>query len=159
MLKSAKAKLVMFLSFVSMLGAQAQTENTNVTDSDLQKFADIFMEVQTENQNVQQEMVKVIKENGLEPQRFQEIQKAQMDPNTTAEVTDEETKSYEAVMSVLMEMQPKFEAKMQKIVTDNGLTLERYQKVATVIQTDTALQQKLQNIIVARQSGNENTEG
>lgn len=153
MLTFTKVKLMLFMSFFGMLTvmAQTQTQSKPVTDDELQKFITIFTQVQMENQKIQQEMLKVVEENGLTPQRFQEIQQAQANPNSTAEVSAEEKKSYDAVMSILQEMQPALEAQMLKIVTDNGFSEERYTEVAQQIQTDTALQQKLQNMLMASQ--------
>lgn len=153
MLKFTKVKLMLFMSFFGMLSVMAQTQAQSkaVTDEELKQFVTIFTKVQMENQKIQQDMLKVVEENGLTPQRFQKIQQAQANPNSTAEVSAEEKKSYDAVMSVLKEMQPEFEAKMLKIVTENGFSEERYTEVAQQIQTDPALQQKLQSIMMAGQ--------
>ena len=69
--------------------AQAQT---TISTAELTKFADAFQEVQVENQAAQQEMMGIIKTEGLDVQRFTEIQKAQMNPETEVEATDEELK-------------------------------------------------------------------
>ena len=52
----------------------------NITTAELSKFADAFQEVQVENQAAQQKMMGIIKDEGLDVQRFTEIQKAQMNP-------------------------------------------------------------------------------
>ncbi|RXG15411.1 putative protein DUF4168 [Leeuwenhoekiella aestuarii] len=143
----------------SLTAAAQQTQaaasvkaQTNVTTAELNKFADAFQEVQVENQAAQQKMMGVIKEEGLDVQRFTEIQKAQMNPEAKVEATDEELKMHAAVVAELKKMQPALESKMQEIIADHGLTLDRYKAVAMALQQDKSLQQKFQGIMMKKQT-------
>ena len=128
---------------------KAQTE---ITTAELNKFADAFQEVQVENQAAQQKMMGIIKNEGLDVQRFTEIQKAQMNPEAEVEATDEELKMHAAVVTELKKMQPELESKMQAIITDHDLTLDRYKAVAMALQQDKSLQQKFQEIMIKKQT-------
>ncbi|MEH6408597.1 MAG: DUF4168 domain-containing protein [Leeuwenhoekiella sp.] len=128
------------------------TAATEVSTAELNKFADAFQEVQVENQTAQQKMMGIIKDKGLDVQRFNEIQKSKMDPNSTVEVTDEELKMHAAVVAELEKMQPELETKMEAIIEDSGLTLDRYKAVAMALQNDKTLQQKFQGIIIKKQT-------
>ena len=143
----------------SLTAAAQQTQaaasvkaQTDVTTAELNKFADAFQEVQVENQAAQQKMMGVIKEEGLDVQRFTEIQKAQMNPEAKVEATDEELKMHAAVVAELKKMQPALESKMQEIIADHGLTLDRYKAVAMALQQDKSLQQKFQGIMMKKQT-------
>lgn len=129
--------------------AQAQT---TISTAELNKFADAFQEVQVENQAVQQEMMGIIKTEGLDVQRFTEIQKAQMNPETEVEATDEELKKHAAVVAELKKMQPALETKMAGIIEEHGLTLNRYKAVAMALQQDKELQKKFQGIMMKKQT-------
>ena len=124
----------------------------NITTAELSKFADAFQEVQVENQAAQQKMMGIIKDEGLDVQRFTEIQKAQMNPEAEVEATDEELKMHAAVVTELKKMQPALETKMAGIIEDHGLTLDRYKAVAMALQQDKELQKKFQGIMMKKQT-------
>ncbi|QLE01172.1 DUF4168 domain-containing protein [Galbibacter sp. BG1] len=163
MLKTKSLKIIFI--FVALLGSTtifgqvqapqpaAPAKATNVSDADLQKFAEAYMSIQQENQKAQQQMAAKIQEEGLELERFNEIHKASMDPNTEVEATDEELAMHKAAVSELEKMQPALEAKMKGIIEESGLTMERYQTVAMSVQADQGLQQKLQGIMMKMTQG------
>ena len=124
----------------------------NITTAELSKFADAFQEVQVENQAAQQKMMGIIKDEGLDVQRFTEIQKAQMNPEAEVEATDEELKMHAAVVAELQKMQPALETKMAGIIEDPGLTLDRYKAVAMALQQNKELQKKFQGIMMKKQT-------
>lgn len=132
--------------------AATMKAQTDVTTAELSKFADAFQEVQVENQAAQQKMMGIIKEEGLEVERFSEIQKAQMNPEAEVEATDEELKMHAAVVTELQKMQPELESKMQEIIGEHGLTLDRYKAVAMALQQDKDLQKKFQGIMMKKQT-------
>ncbi len=151
MLKSVKLNLFLFVAMVGTVGMSAQTSaTTDVSEKELNKFADAYQAVQTENRNAQQEMMTLIQDNGLEVARFQEIQKAQADPNTELDATEAELKSHQKIMGELQKMQPELQTRMEGIIQDNGLTMQRYQEVAAAVQADRELQQELQAIMVKK---------
>ncbi|WP_292245999.1 DUF4168 domain-containing protein, partial [Mesonia sp.] len=98
-----------------------------------------------------------INESGLEVERFQEIQKAQMDPNTKVDATEKELTAHKTIMAEIQAMQPELQSEMEALIKKKGLTMQRYQEVAAAIQSDAALQQKLQAIMMKKQTGG--TEG
>ncbi|MBW2961476.1 DUF4168 domain-containing protein [Mesonia aestuariivivens] len=157
MLKKAKLNLFLFLATVGTIGMSAQTEAKKVTDQDLSNFADAYQAVQVENQKAQQEMVTMIEESGLDVNKFQEIQKAQMDPNTEVDATKEELAAHQELMTEIQAMQPKLQTQKEGLIKEKGLTMQRYQEVAAAIQNDQALQQKLQAIMMKKQTSG--TEG
>ncbi|MEH6657146.1 DUF4168 domain-containing protein [Leeuwenhoekiella marinoflava] len=143
----------------SLTAAAQQTQaaasvktQTDVSVAELNKFADAFQQVQVENQAAQEKMMGIIKNEGLDVERFTEIQKAQMNPEAKVEATDEELKMHAAVVTELQKMQPELESKMQEIIADHGLTLDRYKAVAMALQQDKSLQQKFQGILMKKQT-------
>ena len=143
----------------SLTAAAQQTQaaasvktQTDVSVAELNKFADAFQQVQVENQAAQEKMMGIIKNEGLDVERFTEIQKAQMNPEAKVEATDKELKMHAAVVTELQKMQPELESKMQEIIADHGLTLDRYKAVAMALQQDKSLQQKFQGILMKKQT-------
>ncbi|PZW39226.1 uncharacterized protein DUF4168 [Mesonia algae] len=150
MLKSNHMKN--FILALTLLFSAVTLAQTEVSDADLNKFADAYKAVQIENQEVQQEMVEMIKKEGLELSRFQTIQQASVNPNKEVEATQEEMDIYKKVITEIEKMQPELQKEMSDIITDNGLTLDRYQEIGAALQSDQALQQKLQTMMMKQQT-------
>lgn len=150
MLKSVKLRNVfLFIAMMGTFGVFAQ-ENA-VSDAELTQFAKAYQEMQVQNQEAQQEMVKIIEAEGMDVQRFSAIQKASIDPNQEVEATDAEMKMHENAIAKMQEMQPEMEKKATDKIVATGLTMERFEALAAVIQNDQALQQRLQTILMKNQ--------
>lgn len=126
---------------------QQQQEKIEVSDAELQKFAQAYQQMRLVNQEAQQKMLKVVQDEGFEVQRFNEIHQASMDPNKEVEMTDEEKAKHEETVKKIEAMQPEFQTKMEEVITSSGLSLERYQQLAMALQTDPQLQQRLRDVM------------
>lgn len=124
--------------------APAPTQQIEVTDAELTEFAQIFQQVRVVNQQAQQEMIEVVQEEDFELQRFNEIHQAKMNPEKEAELTEKEEKRYALVVAELETIQPKFQKKMQDIISESDLSMERYQQLAMALRSNPELQQRLQ---------------
>jgi len=145
MLTTRRITSWLLFTLIGVMGAFAQEEQKEeVSEEELKQFASAFQQVQVVSQEAQQEMVKAIEEEGLEVMRFNEIQQAQQDPNQEAEATGEELKKYEAATGELERIQVEAQRLMQERIAEEGLTVDRYQEIAAIIQGDPELQQKLQ---------------
>lgn len=150
MIKSLKNKsLFLFAFIVGSMSLFAQEQD--VSDKELGQFADAFTEVQIQNQKSQQKMIAVIKEEGLEVERFNEIQQAVMDPNKESDATEAEKEKHENATSKLEKMQPEIEKEVIASIESTGISINDYESLAAKIQQDQGLQQRLQAIIVKRQ--------
>ncbi|QDO94505.1 hypothetical protein FNB79_11185 [Formosa sediminum] len=148
MIKSLKTSvLLLFVCVSTTLMAQEQ----DVSDKELGQFADAFTEVQIQNQKSQQKMIAVIKEEGLEVERFNEIQQAVMDPNKESDATEAEKEKHENATIKLEKMQPEIEKEVIASIESTGISINDYESLAAKIQQDQGLQQRLQAIIVKRQ--------
>ncbi|SDX44619.1 DUF4168 domain-containing protein [Aequorivita viscosa] len=150
MFKSLKLKSL-FL-FVTVLGSVASFAQENeVSDAELNKFADAYINMQMQNQEAQQEMIAIIQNEGLKVERFSEIDQATMDPNKESDATPAELKMHANATDKMKKMQPALEKKAIEGIESKGLTFERFQELATVIQQDQSLQQRLQDILMKSQ--------
>lgn len=126
---------------------QQKQATPDISDEELQKFVDAFQEIQVENQKIQQKMIAEIQEEGMEVQRFSEIQQAQQNPNQEVEMTAEEEKAIENLMPKLQTIQQESQTVMQEKIKSAGLTMNRYQEIAQMIQQSPELQKKLQSMM------------
>jgi hypothetical protein len=119
----------------------------SVTDTEMEQFAGVFVELQTMNQQIQQEMVTAVQEEGIEVQRFNEIMNAQQDPNQEVDATQDELENFAAAGQAIQQIQQSAQQDMQKVITDSELSLNRYQAIMAAMRNNTGLQQRLQEQI------------
>jgi hypothetical protein len=123
---------------------QQQQVNIDVSDAELEKFASAAQMVKQENQKADMEMQKAIQDEGLSVQKFQQIARSQQNPNAETNATENDMQSFEAVNKQLQKIQAETRDKIETQIQEEGLTLQRYQKILMAIQQDRELQQRLQ---------------
>lgn len=129
------------------LPQQQQTVDIDVSDEELSKFADAYQKIRMVNQQAQQEMAKKVEDSGFDIQRFNEIHQASLDPNTEVDATEDELTKHKEVVSEIEGMQGEFQKEMENAISEEGLDVARYEKIAMALQTDTELQQRLQQLM------------
>ena len=150
MLKSVKFKSV-FL-FVTMLGTFGLfAQDNQVSEAELTKFANAYIELQVQNQTAQQKMVQIIEAEGIDVQRFSAIQQASMNPELKVEATDEEIKMHQSAIEKIQKLQPELEKEASQRIIATGLTMERFEALAGLIQKDKSLQQRVEAILMKSQ--------
>lgn len=150
MFKSVKIKSVfLFVAMIGTFGLFAQEKE--VSDTELTQFANAYQEMQIQSQAAQKEMVKIIEAEDMDVQRFSIIQQASMDPNQEVEATEAEMKMRDNAIAKMQKMQPELEKEATEKILASGLTMERFEALAAVIQNDQALQQRLQAILMKNQ--------
>lgn len=122
---------------------QTEVEQIEVSDSELEKFAQAFQRIRMMNQQAQQEMSALVQDEDMEIARFNQIHQASLDPEVEIETTQEEEEKYERISTEIEEMQVKFQEQMEELITEQDLTIEKYQQIATQLQTDPELQERL----------------
>lgn len=138
----------MILIMVSVMVVSAQTgQEEKVSKEEIKQFASAFQQVQTVSQLAHQEMVKTVEGEGLEVQRYNEIQQGQQDPNQEVNATDGQLKQYQAAAQQLEEIQVQAQHEIQDKIIEEGLTLNRYQEIVAIVQNSPELQQKVQEHI------------
>lgn len=140
-------KIAGFLLFFMFTATSllAQADQGKVTDAELNKFATVFQQMRMMNQEVQQKMAQTVAEEEMEIQRFNEIHTAQLDPAKEVKTSSEEQEKYEDIVSEIEKVQLDFQEKMEAAIQQSGLSVERYQQIATRLQTDSKLQERLRN--------------
>lgn len=136
------AGLFLFLVF-STTALMAQVEQTKISEAELSKFAETFQKMRMMNQEAQMKMSEVITAEDLEINRFNEIHKGKTDPSVDDSATAEETEKYETAISEIEGMQTDFQKQMEDLITQGGLSVEKYQMIATQLQNDPQLQERL----------------
>jgi uncharacterized membrane protein YhiD involved in acid resistance len=154
-------KIAAFFLFFTVLGSTAmfaqtpqqlpqqdqQMEKVEVSEAELQKFANAFQAITAIGQQAQQEMAGVVEKKGMDIQRFNEVHQATLDPQAEVTVTSEEQEQHQEIISELETMQVEFQGEMTKVITEVGLTPERYEQIAMGLQYDEELQNRLRAVL------------
>src|SRR5690554_6408702 len=150
MFKNVKLKtLLLFVAILGSLSVFSQEEE-KVSDVELDKFAVAYINLQAQNQEAQEELMAIIEKEGLPLDRFNAIQKSNME-NTKVEASDSEIKMHAKITVKIQELQPTLEAKAMEGIKSSGLTVEQFEEMVAVIQQDQALQQRLQTMVLQKQ--------
>nr|WP_297788229.1 DUF4168 domain-containing protein [uncultured Allomuricauda sp.] len=151
-LKSFKTLVVCIATIgacgLSHVNAQEQVE---VSDAELNKIASAFQDIQKVNMEAQQQVMQTVKDSGFEPNRFNEMYQASASPEKTVDASDEEKERFGKLMNEIQQMQVGFTQQIEEIIGNEGLTMERYQKIAMALQTDTELQGRLRTALEQQQ--------
>ncbi len=150
-MKLKKLFSVLFIFAIVTTGALAQVpqqmpqqQSTEVSDNEIEKFATAFREVQVIDQQVQQDMTTAVQEEGVDIQRFNEYIAAQQTPGQEMQASEEEMEQFAEAYQQIEEIQMEAQKEMEEVITENDLTIPRYQEIAMAIQANPELMQKLQ---------------
>ena len=126
---------------------EQQQQSAEVTDAELTQFVQALQGVQQVAMEAQQKMMQLVKDEGMEFARFNEIHQASVDPEVEVEATPEEKATHEKIIGQFESMQAGLQQQLEEFISQQGLTLERYEQIAMRIQTDTQLQQRIQQML------------
>lgn len=127
---------------------QQRGGNTDVSDSELKKFAEIQNEVQEVREGTRKEMMSAVEDEGLDVNQFSKIRRAQMSGDSTAQaqVSDAELQKFKKAQEEMQKVQQKAQKKVQKKIEKSGISTQRFEEISTAVKQDRELQQKLQNM-------------
>ncbi|MFW5773629.1 MAG: DUF4168 domain-containing protein, partial [Tangfeifania sp.] len=115
---------IFFFAGIALTFAQNPQETVEpadpagISDTEMKQFAGVFTELQALNQQIQQEMVTAVQEEGIEVQRFNEIMNAQQDPNQEVDATEEELETFAAAGQAIEQIQQEAQQDMEKVITE-----------------------------------------
>lgn len=124
-----------------------ETQQINVSDAELEKFANAIQALQTAEQDSQQKMMAIVEEQDLSIEKFNEIHQAKMQ-NAEVKASEEDQKKHQKAVAKLEELQSEIMQLMESIVTSKGLSMERFQQIAAAMQSSPELQQRLQQLMM-----------
>ncbi len=126
-----------------------QAPQTEVSQQELQKFANIVKKLQPLQRGALSQIQGAIKQQNLSEQRFGEIYQSQKNPQAqpTKKVTPEEKKKFAQVNAEIAKIQETTQSKMEEAVRAEGLKTSRFNQIFSAIRSNPALMQKVQQMI------------
>ncbi len=146
-------KISLFALSIAFISTSAMGQETEYSDSDMEMFASAFQEVQSVNQEIQNEMVGAIEEEGLDVQQFNQIQQATQAEGEDTEISEEDMAKYQKSMEAIQKVQTEAQDKMKKVIEESGMSMEKYQEIMRAVQEDPAIQAKLQKMMESQGQG------
>lgn len=115
-----------------------------VSDKEIEQFADAFREIQVIDQQIQQEMINKVQEEGVDVQRFNDYLNARQNQGQEIDASEKELEQFAEAYQEIEKIQEKALQEMEQVITQNDLTTDRYQEIAMAIQANPDLLEKLQ---------------
>lgn len=157
--KQSAAFVLVFLLMAGSVFAQGnpmqqqmqQTQPDSITNEELKKFSAVTSEV---NEKIDAEIVSLLADKEMDPERFQEIMMKQRNPQTdSANVTDQEQKTIDEVQPKLMKVQQK---EIMNAMENNGLKPQRFQAIVKALQSNPEVVKRYRKITQEQQQNNQN---
>ncbi len=152
--KQSAAFVLVFLLMAGSVFAQGnpmqqkmqQTQADSISDEELKKFAAVTSDV---NEKIDAEIVSLLDDKEMDPERFQEIMMKQRNPQSdSADVTDQEQKTIDEVQPKLMKVQQK---EIMNAMEKNGLQPQRFQAIVKALQSNPEVVKRYRQITQEQQ--------
>lgn len=127
---------------------QNQQQEIEVSDSELQTFAEIMQQAQQLQRQAQMSIMNAVKESDLEMNRFQEISQAQRQ-GQEVDMTQEEQEAYSDIQEVMNEEQEKMGEEITSVFDNSSMERQRYMEINTALRGNKELQDRLKQIMGA----------
>lgn len=137
----------------TMKGNAQGSSDVDVSDKEVDQFVSAFQSAQSVQQEMQQKMMSSIKDKGMTVEEFTKMRKESMDPEKDMSGSADKQKKFKQVKGEIEKIQPKMQKKVESAIEESGLTMKRYQAIASAVRSDQSLQQKIQKKMAAQQAG------
>ncbi len=126
-----------------------QASEGDINPEELQKFANAFKLVQQLEQESIETMFEIVESEGFSRERFGEILQAQQNPQAqpNVEVSQEESDKFDNAIDKIAKNRQETIVNMQQAVVAEGLDVERYDQILSIVKDDEKLQKQVLEMI------------
>lgn len=126
-----------------------QPSQTDVSQEELQKFANAVKKLQPIQQEAESQINQAIQQQDLSEERFGEIYQSRQNPKAKPEkkITREENKKFEQVSTKIQEIQQATQTRMEQTVRTEGLDIQRFNQIFLSLKRNPELLQKVRQLI------------
>lgn len=144
-LKKSFILVFAFLFGLNTYSFSQMPQGEHPSDEEFSTFIDAFKKVQVIDQQAQEEIISTIDGEGLEVERFNEIQQAAQHPDHNIGLTEKEQEKFNAAVVKIQEIQTNAQQQMQQDIEKQGISVQRYQEIVGLIQQTPELMEKFRN--------------
>lgn len=116
------------------------------SDDELKLFIKANKKVSALQAETEQKMTKVIEDEGLTVERFNEILELQRDPKKRAEASPEDMNSFNNAAQVIIEENRKAEQEMAVSIESEGINLDTYKEIMVAFQQSPEVQNRIREL-------------
>ncbi len=124
---------------------QQQQVDVDVSDKEMERFVKVSDELEVVQQGAQEKMMNAIEENGLDVQRYSEIEQATRS-GQEVDMSSEEEQAYQKTSEIVQAEQMKIQEEAQKLLNEHDFKEERYMKISQALRSDQELMEKYREI-------------
>ena len=135
-------QLGFIIAFFGFIFAQAQ----EVTDYDLQNFARAYKDMVQLNTKAQNEMAKIIADEGLDLEVYHAIDETRGNSDVEPDVPQADFEKYNKIQPEIKKVQQRLEFDVVKAYEKHDLTKQNYKAIAERVKQDYMLRAKLEQI-------------
>lgn len=127
---------------------QQPQQAEDVTTEDLEKFSDVYVEVQKIQENLNEEISGMIEDSSFDQETFHNLFQAQAtgDQAAASDLDDSKKQEFQELTDEITEMQNSQQENMIAAVEEEGLTVQRFNGILSAIQQDSELYAEFQEI-------------
>ncbi len=128
---------------------QQQQDIPEVSDEELENFVEAYGVVQEMQQDLNQDISKLIDDSSISQQEFQEMYQAQTTNNeaTQSDVSDAKKQDFEKLKKEINGMQQELQEEMVSEIEEYDLSVKRFNSIIAAIQQDSELYKKFQELV------------
>lgn len=151
-MKSIKKKVAclmmvaMFLATGNVFAQQdmlQQHQQKEYSDEEIDIFAEALVEVLPVQREAEKKMIKEIEEQGMELNQFNTIARQMQQGSQLQGVSEEDMETFKSISKEIQKIQMDTQRKVNKIVTDAGISPALYQEMIGAYSTNPKIKQKV----------------
>lgn len=121
----------------------AQPAPMDITDEQLDSFANAYLEIVTIQDESAAAIVAAVEAEGFTIEEFQAIAQTLNSPDGAAAIPSEQAEQFTAAAEEITEIQTEAETEMQAAIQAEDLTVAEFEQIFAMAQQDPALQQQI----------------
>ncbi len=124
---------------------QQSPPDIDVSDDEIGLFADAVMNVQEVQMGSQQDMMKIIQDEGLDVETYNQVAQGLQTGQSADEldVTEEEMEKFNNASEEIEGMQQDMQDEIETAIEDAGMEMARFEEINRAVEQDPELQQKV----------------
>ena len=126
-----------------------QPAQSQVSQKELQQFANAVKKLQPIQENAQNQIVQVIQQENLSEKRFGEIYQSRRNPQAqpTSKITPDENKKFDQANAKIEKIEQSTQGQMEQAVKGEGLDIQRFNQIFLTLRQNPDLLQKVREMI------------
>lgn len=144
----------LFLSVMFLMGGVVQAQQNQMmqqqqqpqkdySEEEIDVFANTVAQVLPIQQEAEQKMMKEIEDQGMKLDKFNKIARQMQQGGEPQDVSEEDMKTFKSISQEIQGIQQKTQQKVNKIISDEGMSPAKYQEMIQAYSSNPEIKQKV----------------